>query len=43
MEEIGFYRIADVDYPWMNLVIYAFPSTTDARTIGFVGNDQRGN
>jgi len=43
IEEIGFYRLADVDYPWMNLVIYAFPSVTDSVTVGFAGNDQRGN
>lgn len=43
LDEMGFYRIADVDYPWMNLVIYAFPSETDSITIGFAGNDQRGN
>jgi len=43
LDEMGFYRIADVDYPWMNLVIYAFPFETDSITIGFAGNDQRGN
>jgi len=43
LEERGFYRIADVDYPWMNLVIYAFPPVPGSTTIGFAGNDQRGN
>jgi len=25
IEEPGFYRLADVDYIWMNIVVYAFP------------------
>jgi len=27
IEEPGFYRLADIDYIWMNQIIYAFPST----------------
>ena len=26
-EEMGFYRIIDVDYPWMNIVVYNFPES----------------
>jgi len=44
LDELGFYRIADVDYPWMNLVIYAFPPVPGSTTIGaFDPDDQRGN
>ncbi len=43
LEEMGFYRIADVDYPWMSIVIYAFPPVPGSTTVGFIGNDQRGN
>jgi len=43
LEEMGFYRIADVDYPWMSIVIYAFPPVPGSTTVGFAGNDQRGN
>jgi len=44
LEEMGFYRIADVDYPWMSIVIYAFPPVPGSTTIGaFDPDDQRGN
>jgi len=44
LDEMGFYRIADVDYPWMNLVIYAFPPVPGSTTVGaFDPDDQRGN
>ena len=33
IEEQGFYRLADIDYIWMNQVIYAFPSS-ESRIIG---------
>jgi len=28
IDEPGFYRLADVDYIWMNIVVYAFPDPT---------------
>jgi len=33
INDIGFYRLADVDYPWMGLVIYVFPQSSSV-TIG---------
>jgi plastocyanin len=33
INEMGFYRLVDLDYPWMNLVIYAFPQSSSV-TIG---------
>ncbi len=33
INEMGFYRLVDIDYPWMNLVIYAFPQSSSV-TIG---------
>ena len=27
LDDKGFYRIIDPDYPWMNVVIYSFPDT----------------
>jgi len=44
LDEMGFYRIADVDYPWMSIVIYAFPPVPGSTTVGaFDPDDQRGN
>jgi plastocyanin len=28
INEMGFYRLVDVDYPWMDLVIYVFPKSS---------------
>jgi len=33
INEMGFYRLVDLDYPWMNLVIYIFPQSSSV-TIG---------
>jgi len=33
INEMGFYRLVDLDYPWMNIVIYAFPQSSSV-TIG---------
>jgi len=33
INEMGFYRLVDLDYPWMGLVIYAFPQSSSV-TIG---------
>ncbi|MBM3910051.1 MAG: hypothetical protein FJ356_00180 [Thaumarchaeota archaeon] len=33
INEMGFYRLVDIDYPWMNIVIYAFPQSSSV-TIG---------
>jgi len=33
INEMGFYRLVDLDYPWMDLVIYAFPQSSSV-TIG---------
>jgi plastocyanin len=33
INEMGFYRLVDIDYPWMELVIYAFPQSSSV-TIG---------
>jgi plastocyanin len=33
INEMGFYRLVDLDYPWMELVIYAFPQSNSI-TIG---------
>jgi len=44
LDEMGFYRIADVDYPWMSIVIYAFPPVPGSTSVGaFDPDDQRGN
>src|SRR3989344_4759978 len=33
INEMGFYRLVDIDYPWMNIVIYAFPQSSSV-TVG---------
>jgi len=42
LDDMGFYRIIDPGYPWMNLVIYSFPDT-GSEVIRKVGPDQSGN
>jgi len=37
INEMGFYRLVDVDYPWMNLVIYVFPQSSSV-TLGASGS-----
>ena len=41
-DDIGFYRIINPDYPWMNIVVYSFPDT-GAEIIRSVGVTQKGN
>jgi len=41
-DEVGFYRIIDPSYPWMNVVIYTFPDTS-SEIIRKVGPDESGN
>jgi len=42
LDNAGFYRIIDPDYPWMNMVIYSF-SDTSSEIIRKVGPDQSRN
>lgn len=43
-EDMGFYRIIDPDYPWMNMVIYAFPDTgSQVIQQAKQGSEQSGN
>lgn len=36
INDMGFYRLVDLDYPWMNLVIYVFPQSSSV-TLGASG------
>jgi plastocyanin len=36
-DEIGFYRLFDPDYPWMKMIVYAFPPT-DSLVLGHTIN-----
>ena len=40
-DEMGFYRIYDPEYPWINKTFYVFPSS-DSQVIR-QGNNQQGN
>jgi len=42
LDDKGFYRIIDPDYPWMSIVIYSFPDTS-SEVIRKVGPDESGN
>jgi len=42
LDDMGFYRIIDPGYPWMNIVIYSFPDPT-SEVIRKVGPDESGN
>ena len=42
LDDMGFYRIIDPGYPWMNIVIYSFPDTS-SEVIRKVGPDESGN
>lgn len=41
VNEMGFYRLVDLDYPWMSIVIYVFPQSSSV-TIGAPNPDAVG-
>lgn len=43
IEKPGFYRIVDVDYIWMNMVVYAFYDTNSTQIRSNTGPNQSGN
>jgi len=44
LDEVGFYRIIDPGYPWMNVVIYSFPDTgSEVIQQASTGAEQTGN
>ena len=43
IKDPGFYRIADIDYIWMNMVVYAFPDTNSLVIRDATGPNQSGN
>jgi len=44
LDDAGFYRIIDPNYPWMNMVIYTFPDTgSEVLQKGNRGAEQSGN
>jgi len=43
IEKPGFYRMADVDYIWMNMVVYAFPDTQNGVIRQATGPNQFAN
>jgi len=44
LDDMGFYRIIDPDYPWMNIVIYSFPDTgSEVIQQASTGAEQTGN
>ncbi len=44
LDDMGFYRIIDPGYPWMNVVIYSFPDTgSEVIQQASTGAEQTGN
>jgi len=42
-DEMGFYRIFDPDYPWINTTFYVFPETNSQQIRDATGPNQSGN
>jgi len=42
LDDMGFYRIIDPNYPWMTVTIYSFPDT-DSEILGSPSATQKGN
>jgi len=43
IKDPGFYRVLDIDYIWMNMVVYAFPDTNSLVIRSATGPNQSGN